>query len=245
MPAPDPAGTAMSVARLGTILSVWAHPDDETFLAGGIMATAADQGQRVVCISATAGELGTSDPESWPPERLGRLRRWEAAASMTILGVTDHRFLDYPDGGLAGLDPAEPVARLATVIDEVRPDTILTFGSDGATFHPDHQAVSAWTGAAWRAAGSPGRLLHQALDEDRAAEWGPRFEQWNVYMTDDRPVPVPADRLALDVAIVGPTLDRKMAALYAQHSQIGPSLALIGEDVFRQLNTRESFCALE
>ena len=235
------ADLVAAVAPLGTILSVWAHPDDESFLAGGIMATAVDLGQRVVCISATTGELGTADPETWPPERLGRLRRWEAAASMAILGVADHRFLDYPDGGLAVLDPVEPVARLAAAIRQVRPDTILTFGPDGATFHADHQAVSAWVGRAWREAGRPGRLLHQALPTDLAAEWGPRYEEWNVYMTDERPVPVPVDRLALDVRLDGPTLDRKVAALYAQHSQIAPSIALIGDETFRRLNSRETY----
>ena len=69
------------------------------------MAAAAACGQRVVCVSATAGELGTSDPATWPPERLARVRRWEAAAAMAILGVTDHRWLGYADGGLAGLRP--------------------------------------------------------------------------------------------------------------------------------------------
>ncbi|HEU4840645.1 MAG TPA: PIG-L family deacetylase, partial [Ilumatobacteraceae bacterium] len=77
----------------GPLLSVWAHPDDETYLAAGLMAAAVDAGQRVVCVSATAGELGTPDPVAWPPDRLGRLRRWETAAAMAILGVRDHRFL--------------------------------------------------------------------------------------------------------------------------------------------------------
>src|SRR5690606_21362159 len=129
--------------------------DDETFLAGGLMATAVDLGQRVTCVSATAGELGTSDPVAWPPERLGQVRRWEAAAAMAILGVTDHRFLDLPDGGLADLDPAGPVARIVELIEEVQPDTILTFGPDGTTFHPDHRTVSAWVTEAWRRAGRP------------------------------------------------------------------------------------------
>ena len=70
-----------------TMLSIWAHPDDETFLAAGIMAAAVDRGDRVVCVSATAGERGTPDPEAWPPARLGALRRREAAAAMAVLGV--------------------------------------------------------------------------------------------------------------------------------------------------------------
>ncbi|GAB3848252.1 PIG-L deacetylase family protein [Dactylosporangium cerinum] len=144
------------VEKLGTIVSIWAHPDDETYLAGGIMAAAAELGQRVVCVSATEGEHGTDDPVAWPPERLGRTRRWEAAAAMAVLGVADHRFLGYPDGGMAALDPEEPVARIAALLVDVAPDTVLTFGPDGGTFHPDHQTISAWVGAAWDRAGRPG-----------------------------------------------------------------------------------------
>ena len=55
--------------------------------------------------------------------------------------MTDHRWLDYPDGGCAAVDAEEAVARIAAIIDEVRPDTVLTFGPDGGTGHPDHIAV--------------------------------------------------------------------------------------------------------
>ena len=153
-----------AIAELGTILSVWAHPDDETYLAGGVMAAARDNGQRVVCVSATAGEHGTPDPETWPPERLGRLRRWEAAAAMAVLGVDDHRFLGLPDGAL---DRHESRGRalVGQLIDDVRPDTILTFGGDGITFHPDHIAVHRWVTAAWERRGRPGRLLYATSDD--------------------------------------------------------------------------------
>lgn len=96
------AGTLRAmITSLGTILSVWAHPDDETYVAGGVMAAARCRGQRVVCLSATAGEHGTPDPVAWPPARLGLVRRWEAAAAMAVLGVDEHRILGLPDMGLA------------------------------------------------------------------------------------------------------------------------------------------------
>src|SRR4249919_2707816 len=69
----------------GTILSVWAHPDDETYLAAGLMAAAVQAGQRVVCVTATRGELGSTDPDRWPPgeavaaSRWTRARRWEGS----------------------------------------------------------------------------------------------------------------------------------------------------------------------
>jgi LmbE family N-acetylglucosaminyl deacetylase len=229
------------VEKLGTIVSIWAHPDDETYLAGGLMAAAAANGQRVVCVSATEGEHGTDDPVAWPPERLGRTRRWEAAAAMAVLGVADHRFLGYPDGGMSALDPEEPVARIAALLLEVAPDTVLTFGPDGGTFHPDHQTISAWVGAAWERAGRPGRLLHATMTAEHLETWGERYEQWRVFMTDERPVGVAREDLALDLRLTGAALDRKTAALLAMHTQVGPAVALLGLDDFRALNAGEAF----
>jgi LmbE family N-acetylglucosaminyl deacetylase len=231
------------VEDLGTILSVWAHPDDETFLAGGIMAQAVARGRRVVCVSATAGERGTDDPVRWPPDRLGRIRRLEAAAAMAVLGVTEHHFLDLTDGGLADLDPGPPVERLAALMADVRPDTILTFGPDGKTFHPDHQAVSRWVGAACRQVGRPVRLLHAATSDEFLAEFGKDYEEWGVYMTDERPAGVPLSELAVLVRLDDALLDQKITALYAMHTQIAPSLALLGEDRFRVLNQDECYVA--
>ena len=231
------------VDELGTILSIWAHPDDETFLAGGIMARAAAQGQRVVCVCATAGERGTDDPVRWPPDRLGRIRRFEAAAAMAVLGVTEHQFLDLTDGGLADLEPGPPVERLAALVAEVRPDTILTFGPDGATFHSDHQTVSGWAGLAWHRAGRPGRLLHAAITEEFLAEFGKDYDEWGVYMTDERPAGVPTSDLAVRVQLDAQLLDQKIAALCAMHTQITPSLALLGDDRFRVLNQQECYVA--
>jgi len=233
----------LSIAELGTILSIWAHPDDETYLAGGIMAAAAANGQRVVCVSATAGERGTDDAVLWPPERLGRVRRWEAAAAMAVLGVRDHRWLDYPDGELAKLDPAEPVARVAALLDDVAPDTILTFGPDGITFHADHQTVSSWVGAAWDLAGQPGRLLHATVTDEHLTTWGPQYEQWQVYMTDERPVGIPADRLAVHYLFDGELLDQKLAALNAMHTQTATVATALGVDAYRALNAGEYFVA--
>jgi len=231
----------LSIPDLGTIASIWAHPDDETYVSGGIMAEAAALGQRVVCVSATAGERGTDDPDTWPPARLGRVRRWEAAAAMAVLGVADHRFLDYPDGGMRDLDPAEPVARLADLLAEVAPDTVLTFGPDGGTFHPDHQTISAWVGAAWRKVGRPCRLLHAVLSDRHIARWGALYEQWGVFMTDERPIGTPVERLAVHLELSPETLDRKVAALTAMHTQTAPALALMGADNYRALNAREYF----
>lgn len=233
--------TTTDLEDLGTILAVWAHPDDETYLAGGLLAAAVAAGSRVVCVCATAGERGTDDPTTWPPERLGQVRRWEAAAAMAVLGVVEHVWLDLPDGELAELDPEPVVDRLVELVRTIRPGTIVTFGPDGATFHPDHQAVSRWVGAAWRSTGRGARLLHAAASEEHLARWGPVYEAWGIYLTDERPVPVAQAELAVHVQLDGVALDRKVAALAAMASQTAPALASVGEATYRALNAEEMF----
>jgi LmbE family N-acetylglucosaminyl deacetylase len=142
---------------LGTVLGVWAHPDDEAYLSAGLVAAARDAGARVVVATATYGERGTAEADRWPPARLAVVRRLELAASLAVVGVGEHHWLGFADGECAHTPARVGEAAVGRLIAEVEPDTIVTFGPDGMTGHPDHQAVSAWTTAAWRAAGTPGR----------------------------------------------------------------------------------------
>jgi LmbE family N-acetylglucosaminyl deacetylase len=227
---------------LGTILSVWAHPDDETYLAGGLMAAARDGGQRVVCASASLGEHGTSDPQAWPPERLGAVRRWEAAAAMAVLGVTEHRIAGLPDGALAD-HSAAGIDWVGRLIDDVRPDTIVTFGADGITYHPDHIAVHRWVTQAWCDRGQPGRLLYVTPTVEHLARFAARYEAWGVYMSDERPTGVPAAELAVHVRLDGSALDRKVAALRTMATQTSDVVASLGLEAYAEQNAEESFVA--
>src|SRR5687767_8857139 len=117
---------ARMVAELGTLLGIWAHPDDEAYLSGGLMALARDIGSRVVCVTATRGELGTPDPERWPPQRLAAERTVELARCLEVLGVSEHHWLGYRDGRCADVPVPDAVGKLCDLIDAVRPDTVLT-----------------------------------------------------------------------------------------------------------------------
>jgi LmbE family N-acetylglucosaminyl deacetylase len=79
-------------------------------------------------VAATRGEHGSDDPRRWPPDRLARTRDLEIAAAMAILGVDEHRCLGFEDGTLADRAHAEGVGLVGELIDEVDPDTIVTFG---------------------------------------------------------------------------------------------------------------------
>jgi LmbE family N-acetylglucosaminyl deacetylase len=227
---------------LGTILSIWAHPDDETYLAGGVMAAAVANGQRVVCVTATAGERGTDDPSTWPPERLGPVRRWEAAAAMAVLGVTDHRVLGLPDGALAELG-VEGAGLVRALIEEVAPDTILTFGADGRTFHPDHIAVHRWVTEAWGALGAPGRLLHATVTAEARDRFADLEEELGYYMTHERPDGVPAAHLALHLDVGGSLLDQKLAALRAMATQTAGLIAAVPPATYAAMVAEEAFVA--
>ncbi len=82
---------------LGTLLGIWAHPDDETYLTAGLMAQAVRDGRRVVCVTATRGEGGSMDEERWPSATMGQVREAELMRCFEILGVTEHHWLDELD----------------------------------------------------------------------------------------------------------------------------------------------------
>ena len=223
-----------------TLLGVWAHPDDETWLCAGLMARAAAAGDRVVCITATRGELGSPDEERWPSGApLAAVRTAEMASALAVLGVTEHHWLDYPDGGCAEVDQDEAVRRVTEVMTEVQPDTVLTFGPDGGTYHPDHMAVSRWVSAA--AAESQARVLHQA----QTPEWQERMSAVVplefVMMADRPPVAYTPEECAFLLEATGDALDEKYRALLCQESQVGPLLSLAGPDLYRQMLALEAF----
>ncbi|MCD9625678.1 PIG-L deacetylase family protein [Rhabdothermincola salaria] len=226
---------------LGTILGIWAHPDDETYLSAGLMAAAADNGQRVVVVSATAGEHGTDDPVTWPPERLGPVRAREAAAALAALGVQEHRWMGLPDGDLRRCCPDEQIRRLAETIIEVAPDTILTFGPDGITGHQDHQVLGRWASAAHRLARPGACLLHAALEEAYCKRFQPLHDRFEVFMDGAQPEPRHHDELAVHLRLSGAELDRKLVALRAQATQTAPIIEAIGADNYARWVAEEAF----
>jgi len=228
------------VPDLGTILSVWAHPDDESYSCAGIMAAAVRAGRRVVCVTATRGELGSTDPARWPagPE-LAAVRTEELAACLAEIGVTEHHWLDYPDGGCADVDPAEPVARIRAIAAELQPDAVLTFGPDGGTYHPDHMAVSSWATEAVRGTGAA--LHYASVTPEWQALMSTVVDPKLVMMTDDEPLVHARDQLSVHVRLEGEPLEQKVRAMLCQQSQLGPMLDLTGPEMFRALLAEESF----
>jgi LmbE family N-acetylglucosaminyl deacetylase len=228
------------IRELGTILSIWAHPDDEVYLCGGVMAMATAAQSRVVCVTATRGELGVTDATKWPPGELAAIREAELAECLRTLGVTEHRWLGYPDGGCAAVELNEAAQQIADIIGEVAPDTILTFSPDGQTGHPDHIAVHRWTVEAVRRAGVGALLVVANTQEwldDHLAQW---IELGAIV---GEPPVAWTGPLSIDVTLTGELLDQKYAALAAQASQTEALRTLVGEELYREIIRVERFAA--
>lgn len=81
------------------LLVIAPHPDDPEFGIGGTVAGLTRQGRKVAYVICTNGNKGTSD-RSINPEDLAVIREKEQRAAADVLGVSEVKFLGYPDQGI-------------------------------------------------------------------------------------------------------------------------------------------------
>jgi LmbE family N-acetylglucosaminyl deacetylase len=226
---------------LGTVMCVWAHPDDESYLSAGVMQQTVADGRRVVCVTATRGEGGSQDPVKWPPEKMAEVREAEIAESLQILGVKEHHWLDYIDGHCTEVDDEEAIGKLVALIEEVQPKSVFTFGPDGHTGHPDHIAVSRWTTAAFkRAAPSGAGLYYATVTPEWAEQWCPVVEPYNVF-APGTPITTPRQDLGVEFRLTPEQLETKIEALKAQVSQTQAFFDMFGMEMIRATHVEENF----
>ena len=231
-------------APVRTLLGVWAHPDDEAYLSAGLMAHVRQAGGRVAVVTASRGEHGTPDPELWPPDRLAPVREHELMESLAVVGVRDHQWLGYPDGGLPDIHAAMAVARLARIMRRVRPDLVVTFGGDGMTGHDDHRTVSGWVTQAWLDTGCRSALWYATLTPEFHDEWGKLNDSVGLWFEGCTPPVTPHSELAAEIRCTGSLLDTKYRALRAHASQTRMLEDLVGTEQFRRWWATESFVAV-
>lgn len=243
-------------------LFVHAHPDDETINNGATMAQMVEDGVAVTLITCTRGEEGEvlvpelSHLASNAEDKLGTHRITELANAMKELGVKDHRFLgEYRDSGMMGTpqnehpncfwraDLEEAAKKLASVIDEVKPQVMVTYDENGGYGHPDHiqthrVAMRAAEIANWQIKKiywniMPKSVVQKGMDAMKA-QGSDFFGAENV---DDLPF-VKDDSFVSAVIHAPNQVDKKMAAMKAHATQIsldGPFFALsnnLGVQVF-------------
>lgn len=205
-----------------SVLAVFAHPDDESLSAGGLLARQAAAGARTAVVTATWAEDSVRAPE--------------LAEAVGILGAGEPCMLGYADALVPESAPGSPrlldapldevVARLVTHIREFRPDIVVTHDAyGGLTGHVDHLHTYRVTVLAAQAAGL------EKLYPDSGAPWSPRA----LYLATHPDSVVPAlrglvgarravysvpDEEITDRLDVTPWLEQKIAAVLAHRSEV-------------------------
>ncbi|MFE1314728.1 PIG-L family deacetylase [Streptomyces sp. NPDC058755] len=205
-----------------SLLAVFAHPDDESLSAGGVLARHAAAGARVGVVTAT-----------WAADTP---RAAELADALRILGAGAPRMLGYADarvpqsapGGARFCDAPldEAVGRLVTHIRDFRPEIMVTHDAyGGLTGHPDHVHTHRVAVLAAQAAG-----LEQ-LYPDAGAPWQPRALYLATHPHSAVPAlrdvvgvhkavySVPDERVTATVD-VGPWMEQKIAAVLAHRTEV-------------------------
>jgi N-acetyl-1-D-myo-inositol-2-amino-2-deoxy-alpha-D-glucopyranoside deacetylase len=235
------------MANAERVLFVHAHPDDETIDTGGTIATLVERGADVTVLTCTRGEQGEVIPADLKaalksPEAMAKLRNSELQQALSILGVTDHRYLGAENARWRGRETRTYV------------DSGMRWGPDGAeatgTAVPESLADAAFGEVAADVAAVVEELMPSAVisyderggyghpDHIRAREAARRAADaygipfYSVLPGDaalrgDAVLPgeavLPAD-VTVDVSAV---LDRKRRALAAYRSQ----LTLEGDEI--------------
>jgi mycothiol S-conjugate amidase len=244
---PDASAAGRSAAPEG-LLAIFAHPDDESYGAGGVMALAAKAGNPVWVLCATNGDQGGRPGEvgvdhSIDPE----IRRQELACACRELGVAEPIFLGYrdsgmegwgaPEGSLSRAPEEEVVERILAVMRRLRPAVVVTFDPGGVYGHPDHTRCSATASAAYRRAaaepGGPVALYHQALPRSSVARMRAAQEEERRRSGDTTPpseddvrqgeaiiaLARPDEEITTVIPILS-VVERKVAALACHDSQM-------------------------
>ncbi len=126
-----------ALPKVADVLAVCAHPDDESFGLGAVLAAFAAQGTRVRVLCFTRGEASTLGETA---EALAVVRAQELSAAAEVLGVDRVSLLAHADGRLGEVAPEQLAHAIETAAADA--DLLLVFDEGGITGHPDHCRVT-------------------------------------------------------------------------------------------------------
>lgn len=194
------------------ILAVFAHPDDETILSGGLLALLADANHDVYYLCCTRGEGGEcGDPPLCDQNSLGLVRENELACAVEKLGGKRLTFLDYKDP-LVGEDNhlysfTEDINRLSKEIKNYifdnKIEIIISHGSNGEYGHPGHITVH--------------RAVQMLIDQEKKDLYWYSVQAF--YENSPKPHILNKDNLADWIVDCSSVLDRKISAALCHKSQ--------------------------
>jgi len=256
------------MAETLTLMAVHAHPDDEASSTGGVLAKYSDEGVRTVLVTCTNGEFGDTPAGIKPGDdghdelEVAQIRLAELRESCKYLGVTHLELLGYHDSGMPDWEykhrpdafcnvPEHDVAvRISGLIEQYRPQIVITYDDKGAYQHPDHVHASRAAAAAVAGTGIPAKLYLTAMRRSEWQEIMDALRESGADIPDDagrlspeelRRVAESERRISTNIDIRS-VFDRKRAALLSHASQISESwFTKIPPDLAERVFGRESF----
>ena len=246
------------------LLFSFAHPDDEGFGSGGTLAMLVAGGARVTLVCGTNGDVGEiSDPSLATPETLAEVRQQELRDAMAVTGVTDIRFLNYRDSGMDGTadnehpnslhqaDPQAVVSALAEIMNETRPNIVVTHDPSGGYGHPDHKAMCNHTTDAYTlVAGNPEMpgtcLYYVCFPRSNFQRMWRKMVEMNISppfaSRDIDKVGTPDDEVTT-ILDISRYVDTKIASLNCHRTQINPDgpFAQLPQEMMREIMGTEYY----
>jgi LmbE family N-acetylglucosaminyl deacetylase len=211
---PDRAGGLPAWRRP---LAVVAHPDDESFGLGAVLARFAEQGSAPSVLCFTHGEASTLHAVEGD---LHRVRAGELASAAQLLGLAHVDLLEEPDGRLDDVDPRQLDQAVDEAVRRHDADGLLTFDTTGVTGHPDHIAAAHAAISAGKARDLPvlGWTLPETVAQTLNAESGAAFAgrppgQLNLVLRVSRTTQLHAVHAHPSQAVPGSVLWRRLELL--------------------------------
>lgn len=244
-----------------TLMAVHAHPDDEVISTGGVLARYAAEGVRTVLVTCTDGEQGDG-PDGTKPDQDGhdeaevvRRRLEELRASAGHLGIGHVELLGFRDSGMPGWEAnhhpeafsnipvAYATARLARLLEQYRPDVVVTHDENGGAGHPDHILAHRITLEASRSTGIPRKVYEMALPRGALQDLFQQLKDAGIDLGFEPPddIGTPDEDVTATVD-VSPHVKSKCKALEAYTSQ-GENMFLLWlpRDVRHRVLAKEYF----
>ena len=213
------------------LLVVVAHPDDEVFVAG-LLARMVSDGKHVAVITLTLGKAGRT-LGLCNQDKLSQVRENEFRAALGMLGVNNVYTFNYPDFVIAsdrgllahiGLraDFRDAAFDLTSLIEELMPNTVITFPPNGLNGHPDHVITH--------------QIVHNALE---LAYWQPGhlyyFATSTLYVESPKPGFLSSRELRnlslppTHLVRIGTHFENKLRAMACHKTQALSILSLLGQ----------------
>jgi mycothiol S-conjugate amidase len=171
------------------LMTVHAHPDDESSKGAATMAKYVSEGVDVLVATCTGGERGSIlnpklQGDAFIEENIHEVRRKEMDEAREILGVKQ-AWLGFVDSGLPEGDPLPPLPEgcfalqdvdeaagaLVKLIREFKPHVVTTYDENGGYPHPDHIMTHKISMVAFDTAGDP----------EKYPEAGPAWQPGKIY----------------------------------------------------------------